>query len=66
MNIKETENLIGKEVIYNGRIREIVGIHLHINKKGITSCRLHLNGIDGYIKIEDAQFFEIIKKTLNT
>lgn len=61
IKFEEIQDLIGEQVIYKNQVKEITGIHIYLNKKGIKGVRLHLNGIDGYIKLEDAIFFEVVK-----
>ena len=64
MKFEEIQDLIGKQVIYENQVKEITGVHLYLNANGIKGVRLHLNGVNDYVRLDEAQFFEIIKKRI--
>jgi hypothetical protein len=65
MELNEIKNLVGKKVIYDNTVKKIGGVHIYIGEKGVNSCRLHLVGIDGYVKISEVKFFEIVSFGVN-
>lgn len=55
MELDDLKDLINKEVIYCGQNKTITGIHIYINKNGITAPRIHLKNSDGYVKLNEIQ-----------
>ena len=62
IKLQEIQNLIGESVIYKNQVYKICSVHVDLNKNGIKEVRLHLEGLDGYIKLSEARFFEIVIK----
>ena len=62
INLQEIQILIGESVIHKNKVHKICSVHVYLNKTGIKGVRLHLEGLEGYIKLSEARFFEIVKK----
>ena len=51
-DINVLQDLIGRNVLVNGLLREIVAVHIYVSKDGIKSVKVHLKGVFGYFPIE--------------